>query len=150
MWTRRGMYSVVCAMMIACGFCIMTLVWFYLGIETGLICLIAVDRVTFPSFTVHAVSGCWILLTSDLFPSLSHVSCPFVWWNVIITPGCRDENFHNGEILFNRAEMLNCHLLICWNLWQGLMDGVDTLTLFFLQSYFPFLNILLIFVWKTI
>ena len=84
------------------------------------------------------------------FPSLSHVSCPVVWWNVIITPGCRDENFHNGEILFNRAEMLNCHLLICWNLWQGLMDGVDTLTLFFLQSYFPFLNILLIFVWKTI
>ena len=64
-----------------------------------------------------------LLLLSDLFPSLSHVSCPFVWWNVIITPGCRDENFHNGEILFNRAEMLNCHLLICWNLWQGLMDG---------------------------
>ena len=84
-----------------------------------------------------------LLLLSDLFPSLSHVSCPFVWWNVIITPGCRDENFHNGEILFNRAEMLNCHLLICWNLWQGLMDGVDTLTLFFLQSYFPFLNIFL-------
>ena len=38
-----------------------------MGIATG---LIAVDRVTFPSFTEHAVSGYWILLTSDSFPSL--------------------------------------------------------------------------------